>query len=273
MNLRKLFHVSLLITLMLVFISPKKVYANDLLEYYLKSKGLDKKPSVTVLVQQPSSNGDSVIDFGIEDNEFYNYVGHVFIRVCDGKPDIDGNIKPHYYGFYPKNPGGTLTSIAYATKGEVHRDGYTVSGSYYNGYTTGSFDTTTYHAENIHGWNVGKYYSLGSDRIAHEIEDYAMRYTTDFKYLEFDGYKLNSNNCTTFVARALRWIDTPVQFYSNTWYYRSGNLNLPLPITGYSPASAGQDLQNASGWYFVRIPPLSIDDKTKVETRWSYRYY
>lgn len=264
MNLRKLFPVTLLLALMLVLIPAKKAYADAPLEKYFKDYNLDYSPSVTVLVDQPVRDSNTVFDGGFYLDGFSDVVGHTFIRVYDGK-------EVNYYGFYPQNSENLLSSAFLGTKGELHKNNTVVRKSEITGLPM-SATLKEEDSESNHSWDYAKIYRIGPYQ-ASQINYYANNYI--MSSLWTGRYWIQHNNCTTFAFMALNYIDVMPKFYAHFWTVEcTGSLDVPVTLYGYAPGPAGEDIKKASGSYLIETPPFpGSGDKPKVEQKDNWNYY
>jgi hypothetical protein len=243
MNLKKLFPITLLLALMLVFIPSKKAYADASLEKYYAENGIDSSPSVTVLIDQPIKTSGIVIKVSLDKKDNLLDVGHAFIRVYDGS-------KAYYYGFYPFDTKNTFLSVV-GTKGDIMANAQN---------------------ENHHNWDYGKIIRISKSQ-AEELKSYAVNY--QYNWLT-QTYNLNLNNCATFVANALSHIKQPIPFTRSYWHISyltnmKPNLALSYPLIGrligptmygYSPSGAGEDIRNTAH-YLVKSGGTE-KDKTRI---------
>lgn len=215
MKIKKIFSVSIIVMVMLIFTTPIKVFADASMEKFYEKQG-DKQSKVVILVDEPTRYSESV------DN---GSVGHSSIGIFHEN-------KWTYFGFYAyKDVTGPI--LFAGVKGNLK---------------TGSI-------ERNHDWTVAKAYYINKDQVF-KLMKYAKTY-------ESQKYDLDDNNCTTFVANALRYAG--VSNNLNKHYWKSHDLPLLafyIPIYGYSPAGAGIQLRSTgtylsrAGWNIPSRPEL-----------------
>lgn len=202
---------------------------NSITDY--KKYYFDDEITISIFARQPIWNSRACYAFEKEGSRGFNpyYTtgesGHSFLGI-DYKDE-----SMYYFGYYG-NAGEASSGQPEIALFKKKISGF-VRGELYNDKN----DTWNNESDGIPVFTIGKTFVISEEQLNKIIE-----YRDNHKE---DKYKIDSNNCTTFAVKALKYANIDVKIYEHNWT-RDG-LSLEWLVNnnyyGYSPADACQDIK------------------------------